>query len=51
MSVDPCGLRGRSACRTVRSSPTPDGRADRVVELPDKDNANCSRYPRERALP
>ena len=62
MSVDPCGLRSRSACRTVRSSPTPDGRADRVVEHPDKDNANCSRYPppttsgdscmeRERALP
>jgi hypothetical protein len=31
--------------RMVRSSPTPDGRADRVVEHPDKDNANCSRYP------
>ena len=28
-----------------RSSPTPAGRADRVVEHLDKDNANCSRYP------
>jgi hypothetical protein len=46
MSVGPCcGWRGRSGCRTVRSSPSPDGRADRVVEHPDKDNANWFSLP------